>query len=48
MAQTQSWEKRADEFSFYGFTDLPSVHQRGTVVVTHGEGPYIVDTNGKR
>ncbi|MDO5705888.1 MAG: aminotransferase, partial [Paracoccus sp. (in: a-proteobacteria)] len=29
-------------------TDLPSVHQRGTVVVTHGEGPYIIDTNGKR
>ncbi|MDO5613839.1 MAG: aminotransferase [Paracoccus sp. (in: a-proteobacteria)] len=44
----QSWEARAEEYSMYGFTDLPSVHQRGTVVVTHGEGPYIVDTNGKR
>ena len=48
MAQPQSWEKRAEEYSFYGFTDLPSVHERGTVVVTHGEGPYIVDTHGKR
>ena len=48
MAQPQSWEKRAEEYSFSGFTDLPSVHARGTVVVTHGEGPYIVDTHGKR
>ena len=48
MVQPQSWEKRAEEFSFYGFTDLPSVHERGTVVVTHGEGPYVTDTNGKR
>ena len=44
----QSWEARAEEYSMYGFTDLPSVHSRGTVVVTHGEGPYIVDVNGKR
>jgi hypothetical protein len=21
-----SWEARADEYSLYGFTDLPSVH----------------------
>lgn len=33
---------KADEFSLYGFTDLPSVHERGTVVVTHGK--YIYDT----
>ena len=43
-----SWEARAEEYSLYGFTDLPSVHSRGTVVVTHGEGPYIFDTNGRR
>ncbi|KFI32090.1 aspartate aminotransferase family protein [Haematobacter massiliensis] len=43
-----SWEARAEEYSLYGFTDLPSVHKRGTVVLTHGEGPYIVDTHGKR
>ena len=46
--QPNSWEARAEEYSMYGFTDLPSVHERGTVVVTHGEGPYIFDTNGKR
>ncbi|MEM7722130.1 MAG: aminotransferase [Pseudomonadota bacterium] len=43
-----SWEARAEAHSLYGFTDLPSIAERGTVVVTHGEGPYIVDTNGKR
>ncbi|AGT09179.1 aminotransferase [Paracoccus aminophilus] len=48
MTKPQSWEARAEEFSLYGFTDMPSVHERGTVVVTHGEGPYIFDTNGKR
>nr|WGL47457.1 pyruvate transaminase [synthetic construct] len=44
----QSWEARAETYSLYGFTDMPSLHQRGTVVVTHGEGPYIVDVNGRR
>lgn len=43
-----SWEARAEEYSLYGFTDLPSIKERGTVVVTHGEGPYIFDTNGKK
>lgn len=43
-----SWEARAEEYSLYGFTDLPSVRDRGTVVITHGEGPYIFDTNGKK
>jgi adenosylmethionine-8-amino-7-oxononanoate aminotransferase len=43
-----SWEARAEEYSFYGFTDLPSVQDRGTVVLTHGEGPYVVDVHGKR
>ena len=43
-----SWESRADRSSLYGFTDLPSIHERGAVIVTHGEGPYIVDTHGKR
>ncbi|MDO5606490.1 MAG: aminotransferase class III-fold pyridoxal phosphate-dependent enzyme, partial [Paracoccus sp. (in: a-proteobacteria)] len=48
MTAPQSWEQRAEEYSMYGFTDLPSVHQRGTVVLTHGEGPYVVDVNGRR
>lgn len=43
-----SWEARAEEYSLYGFTDLPSIRNRGTVVVTHGEGPYIFDTKGKK
>ncbi len=48
MTTPQSWEARAEEYSLYGFTDMPSVHERGTVVLTHGEGPYVFDTNGKR
>ncbi len=43
-----TWEARAEEFSLYGFTDLPSVHRRGTVVLTHGEGPYVFDTQGRK
>lgn len=43
-----SWEARAETNSFYGFTDLPSVHERGTVVLTHGEGPYVFDVHGGR
>ncbi|MAQ46935.1 MAG: aspartate aminotransferase family protein [Confluentimicrobium sp.] len=44
----QSWEARAEAASFYGFTDLPTIHERGTVVLTHGEGPYVVDVQGRR
>ncbi len=43
-----SWEARAEAHSFYGFTDLPTIAARGTVVLTHGDGPYVFDTNGKR
>jgi adenosylmethionine-8-amino-7-oxononanoate aminotransferase len=43
-----SWESRADACSLYGFTDLPSVHKRGAVVLTHGEGPYVFDVHGHR
>ncbi|MCX7644101.1 MAG: aminotransferase [Rhodobacteraceae bacterium] len=42
-----SWESRADRFSLYGFTDLPSVHERGAVVLTHGKGPYVYDVHGR-
>lgn len=44
----QSWESRADAHSFYGFTDLPTIHDRGAVVLTHGVGPYVVDVNGRQ
>lgn len=43
-----SWESRADTYSLYGFTDLPTIHDRGAVILTHGEGPYVVDVHGKR
>ncbi|NSX54150.1 aminotransferase [Parasulfitobacter algicola] len=43
-----SWDARADAHSFYGFTDLPTIHERGTVVLTHGDGPYIFDVEGKK
>jgi adenosylmethionine-8-amino-7-oxononanoate aminotransferase len=43
-----SWESRADAFSLYGFTDLPTIHRRGPVILTHGEGPYVVDVHGRR
>ena len=42
-----SWEARADAHSFYAFTDLPSVKERGAVVLTHGKGPYVYDVHGK-
>ncbi len=43
-----SWEARAEAHSFYGFTDLPTIAKRGTVVLTHGEGPWVVDVHGNR
>ena len=43
-----SWDARAKAASFFGFTDLPSIAERGTVVLTHGEGPYVFDTEGRR
>lgn len=48
MNQPQSWEARAEAYSLFGFTDMPSIHRRGTVVLTHGEGPYVVDVHGRR
>ncbi|MCO6382982.1 aminotransferase [Oceanicola sp. 502str15] len=48
MNTPQSWEARAEAATLYGFTDLPTIHKRGTVVLTHGEGPYVVDVNGRR
>ncbi len=43
-----SWEARAEAHSLYGFTDFPSLEERGTVVLTHGQGPYIFDVQGRR
>ncbi|MBB1498719.1 aminotransferase [Paracoccus sp. MC1862] len=44
----KSWAARAETVSMYGFTDLPSVESRGTIVLTHGEGPYVFDTQGRK
>ena len=44
----KSWSARAEKYSMYGFTDLPSVQRRGTIVLTHGEGPYVFDTEGRK
>ena len=44
----QSWEARAEASSLYGFTDLPNLRERGTIVLERGEGPYVVDTAGRR
>ena len=43
-----SWEARADASSFYGFTDLPTVNERGSTVLTHGKGPYVFDVHGRQ
>jgi 4-aminobutyrate---pyruvate transaminase len=45
--KANSWETRADTYSLYGFTDLPTMHERGTVVLTHGKGPYVYDVHGR-
>ncbi|MEM6477532.1 MAG: aminotransferase [Pseudomonadota bacterium] len=42
-----SWEARADRHSFYGFTDLPTIENRGAVVLTGGKGPYVTDVHGR-
>jgi len=42
-----SWEARANAHSFYGFTDLPTIEDRGAVVLTHGKGPYVFDVHGR-
>ncbi len=45
--EPNSWEARADAHSFYGFTDLPTVAERGSIVLTHGKGPYVYDVHGR-
>ena len=43
-----SWESRADATSFYGFTDLPTIAERGSTILTHGNGPYVTDVHGRQ
>ena len=44
----QSWESREAASFFHTFTDLPSLQANGSVVIDHGDGPFIVDTAGRR
>jgi len=44
----KSWEHREATSFFHTFTDLPALKADGPVVIDHGEGPYIVDTSGRR
>lgn len=46
--KANSWEMRADTHSLYGFTDFPTIHSRGPVVLTHGKGPYVFDVHGRQ
>lgn len=43
-----SWESRAEVNSFFGFTDLPTIAERGSVIISHGEGPYVFDVHGSK
>ncbi|MEM1130893.1 MAG: aminotransferase class III-fold pyridoxal phosphate-dependent enzyme, partial [Pseudomonadota bacterium] len=43
-----NWAERAEATSYFGFTDLPTIEARGAVVLTHGEGPYVFDVDGRR
>jgi adenosylmethionine-8-amino-7-oxononanoate aminotransferase len=42
------WDARAKGASFFGFTDLPTIRDRGTVVLERGEGAWVTDTEGRR
>jgi hypothetical protein len=42
-----SWEARSDRNTFYGFSDLPSIHERGATVLSHGKGVFIYDVHGR-
>ena len=44
----QSWESREASSFFHTFTDLFSLRANGSVVIDHGDGPFIVDTAGRR
>ncbi|MFV0473293.1 MAG: aminotransferase [Pikeienuella sp.] len=42
-----SWEARAMDNVMAGFTDFPTLHERGPVVLTHGKGVRVYDTHGR-
>ena len=46
--EPNSWEARANAGALYGFTDLPTVAERGPIVLERGEGPHVFDVHGRR
>ena len=42
-----SWEGRALKSVMAGFTDLPTMQERGPIVLTHGEGARVFDVHGR-
>jgi len=42
-----SWEARDVKNVFHGFTDMGTIHDKGPIVLTHGEGINVFDVNGK-
>jgi adenosylmethionine-8-amino-7-oxononanoate aminotransferase len=46
--EANSWEARASATALYGFTDLPTIAERGPIVLERGEGPHVFDVHGRR
>ena len=42
-----SWEGRAMKTVMAGFTDLPTIQERGPIILTHGEGARVFDVHGR-
>lgn len=42
------WQDRAARSFFPTFSDLPTIEEEGTVVISRGEGIYVLDTDGRR
>lgn len=42
-----SWEGRAMDYVMAGFTDLPTMKERGPIILTHGKGSRVYDVAGR-
>ena len=42
-----SWEGRAIKNMMAGFTDFPTLKERGPIVLTHGKGARVYDVAGR-
>ena len=43
-----AWEKHGMENVFPGFSDFASLDEIGPIVLSHGEGIYVIDVEGRR